>query len=76
MRFLHECPWERLELLRNLIPNIPFQMLLRGANAVGYSSFPDNVIYKFVFLEIFKKVLDFANWLSKVESTFFEFSIH
>lgn len=46
MRFLHECPWERLETLRKLIPNIPFQMLLRGANAVGYSSFPDNVIDK------------------------------
>lgn len=47
MRFLHECPWERLETLRKLIPNIPFQMLLRGANAVGYSSFPDNVVNKF-----------------------------
>ena len=34
MRFLHECPWERLERLREIIPNIPFQMLLRGANAV------------------------------------------
>ncbi len=38
MRFLHECPWERLETLRTLTPNIPFQMLLRGANAVGYSN--------------------------------------
>ena len=46
MRFLHECPWERLETLRELIPNIPFQMLLRGANAVGYTSYPDNVVYK------------------------------
>ncbi|KAK6013458.1 putative pyruvate carboxylase, partial [Ostertagia ostertagi] len=44
MRFLHECPWERLETLRQLIPNIPFQCLLRGANAVGYSNYPDNVI--------------------------------
>ena len=34
MRFLHECPWERLELLREQMPHIPFQMLLRGANAV------------------------------------------
>ncbi|XP_018647845.1 putative pyruvate carboxylase [Schistosoma mansoni] len=47
MRFLHECPWERLEQLRNIIPNIPFQMLLRGANAVGYKNYPDNIIYKF-----------------------------
>ncbi|XP_064483747.1 pyruvate carboxylase, mitochondrial-like isoform X2 [Ornithodoros turicata] len=47
MRFLHECPWERLREMRQLIPNIPFQMLLRGANAVGYTSYPDNVVYKF-----------------------------
>uniref|UniRef100_A0A914NG40 Pyruvate carboxylase n=1 Tax=Meloidogyne incognita TaxID=6306 RepID=A0A914NG40_MELIC len=46
LQFLHECPWERLETLRRLIPNIPFQMLFRGANAVGYSSYPDNVIDK------------------------------
>lgn len=48
MRFLHECPWERLETLRQLIPNISFQCLLRGANAVGYSNYPDNVIDKWV----------------------------
>ncbi|PAA59692.1 hypothetical protein BOX15_Mlig018529g2 [Macrostomum lignano] len=47
MRFLHECPWDRLEELRKRIPNIPFQMLLRGANAVGYTNYPDNVVYKF-----------------------------
>ncbi|CAD5229309.1 unnamed protein product [Bursaphelenchus okinawaensis] len=52
MRFLHECPWERLEQLRKLVPGIPFQMLLRGANAVGYSSFPDNVIDKFCELAV------------------------
>lgn len=52
MRFLHECPWERLELMRKQIPNIPFQMLLRGANAVGYTSYPDNVIYKFCDLAV------------------------
>jgi pyruvate carboxylase len=46
LRFLHECPWERLEDMRKLIPNIPFQMLLRGANAVGYTNYPDNVVYK------------------------------
>ena len=44
MRFLHEDPWQRLRELRGLIPNICFQMLLRGANAVGYASYPDNVI--------------------------------
>ena len=38
--FLHESPWERLDVLRKAIPNIPFQMLLRGANAVGYTNYP------------------------------------
>lgn len=47
MRFLNECPWERLEQLREAVPNVPFQMLLRGANAVGYTNYPDNVVYKF-----------------------------
>jgi pyruvate carboxylase len=48
MRFLHEDPWRRLCDLRQRIPNICFQMLLRGANAVGYTSYPDNVIIEFV----------------------------
>ncbi|KAG5185416.1 pyruvate carboxylase mitochondrial precursor, partial [Tribonema minus] len=45
--FLNECPWDRLAQLREAVPDIPFQMLLRGANAVGYTSYPDNVVYKF-----------------------------
>jgi pyruvate carboxylase len=48
MRFLHEDPWQRLRELRGRVPNICFQMLLRGANAVGYASYPDNVIHEFV----------------------------
>lgn len=48
MRFLYEDPWERLKQLRKLVPNIPFQMLLRGANGVAYSSLPDNAIDHFV----------------------------
>jgi pyruvate carboxylase len=47
LRFLREDPWERLERLRELVPNVPFQMLLRGANAVGYTSYPDNVVRRF-----------------------------
>ncbi|KAJ3057124.1 pyruvate carboxylase [Rhizophlyctis rosea] len=47
MRFLWEDPWDRLTTLRKLVPNIPFSMLLRGANAVGYTSYPDNLIYAF-----------------------------
>ena len=48
MRFLQEDPWERLAELRAAIPNIAFQMLLRGANAVGYTNYPDNVVAEFV----------------------------
>ncbi|KAF4554070.1 Pyruvate carboxylase-like protein 2 [Elsinoe fawcettii] len=47
MRFLYEDPWDRLKRMRKLVPNIPFQMLLRGANGVAYSSLPDNAIYHF-----------------------------
>ncbi|RLV91405.1 Pyruvate carboxylase [Spathaspora sp. JA1] len=48
MRFLYEDPWVRLRKLRAAVPNIPFQMLLRGANGVAYSSLPDNAIDHFV----------------------------
>lgn len=47
MRFLHEDPWQRIRKLRKAVPNIPFQMLLRGANGVAYSSLPDNAIDHF-----------------------------
>lgn len=68
MRFLHECPWERLRQMREKVPNIPFQMLLRGANAVGYTSYPDNVVQEFCRLackngmDIFR-VFDSMNYL-------------
>jgi pyruvate carboxylase len=48
MRFLHEDPWLRLRQLRERIPNVCFQMLFRGSNAVGYSNYPDNVVAGFV----------------------------
>ncbi|MFN3652724.1 MAG: pyruvate carboxylase [Armatimonadota bacterium] len=48
MRFLFEDPWERLAQLRERVPNVLFQMLLRGANAVGYTNYPDNVVREFV----------------------------
>ena len=47
MRFLYEDPWDRLRKMRRAVPNIPFQMLLRGANGVAYSSLPDNAIFHF-----------------------------
>lgn len=50
MRFLDECPWERLRALREACPNVCLQMLIRGANGVGYTSYPDNVVREFIFL--------------------------
>ena len=50
MRFLDECPWERLRRLRAACPDVCLQMLIRGANAVGYTSYPDNVVTEFVRL--------------------------
>ena len=48
MRFLLEDPWQRLRKLREAIPNICFQMLLRASNAVGYTAYPDNVVREFM----------------------------
>ncbi|CAM3518501.1 pyruvate carboxylase [Tsukamurella ocularis] len=48
LRFLHEDPWERLALLRDAVPNICLQMLLRGRNTVGYTPYPDRVSRAFV----------------------------
>ncbi|HWQ51637.1 MAG TPA: pyruvate carboxylase, partial [Terriglobales bacterium] len=71
-RFLHESPWERLELLRERIPNIPFQMLLRGSNLVGYANYPDNLVRAFVKsaaetgIDVFR-VFDSLNWIPGME---------
>src|SRR4051812_14556721 len=48
MRFLQEDPWDRLDKLRDRIPNILFQMLLRASNTVGYTNYPDNVVKAFI----------------------------
>lgn len=67
-RFLKEDPWERLTMLREKIPNILFQMLIRGANAVGYKNYPDNVIRRFVKesaksgIDVFR-IFDSLNWI-------------
>lgn len=50
MRFLDECPWERLREIRKACPDVCLQMLIRGANAVGYTSYADNVVTEFVRL--------------------------
>jgi pyruvate carboxylase len=47
-RFLYEDPWDRLRQMRKKAPNILLQMLIRGANAVGYTSYPDNVVKNFI----------------------------
>ena len=71
-RFLHESPWERLEILRKKIPNTLFMMLLRGANAVGYTNYPDNVVREFIKesakagIDVFR-VFDSLNWMPNVE---------
>ena len=68
MRFLKEDPWQRLAQLRALIPNILLQMLLRGANGVGYTSYADNVVQFFVKqaatagVDLFR-VFDALNWV-------------
>lgn len=68
MRFLCESPYQRLRDLRQRIPNILFQMLLRGANGVGYSNYPDNVIRGFIRhaaesgMDVFR-VFDSLNYL-------------
>ena len=72
MRFLKEDPWERLAQLREKIPNILFQMLLRGSNAVGYTSYPDNVVKGFINesaaagIDLFR-VFDSLNWVPNME---------
>lgn len=71
-RFLHESPWERLTELRKKIPNVLFQMLIRGANAVGYKNYPDNVIREFIResakngMDVFR-IFDSLNWLKGME---------
>ena len=71
MRFLDECPWERLTQLRSRLPNHLLQMLLRASNAVGYTNYPDNVITAFVHhsarsgIDLFR-VFDPLNWVENM----------
>ncbi|MFS8045096.1 pyruvate carboxylase [Rhizobium sp. BR 314] len=71
MRFLTEDPWERLSLIREGAPNLLLQMLLRGANGVGYTNYPDNVVKYFVRqasrggVDLFR-VFDCLNWVENM----------
>ncbi len=71
MRFLKECPWKRLELIREAVPNTLLQMLLRGSNAVGYAAYPDNLIEQFIIkawetgIDVFR-IFDSLNWVENM----------
>jgi pyruvate carboxylase len=71
MRFLNECPWQRLHELRTAMPNLLLQMLLRSANAVGYTNYPDNVVRYFVNqaarsgIDLFR-IFDSLNWVENM----------
>jgi pyruvate carboxylase len=71
MRFLNECPWDRLGKMREAVPDIPFQMLLRGANGVSYKAVPDNAVFEFCRLaqqhgmDIFR-VFDSLNYIENM----------
>ncbi|MCQ2002394.1 pyruvate carboxylase [Rhizobium sp. NRK18] len=71
MRFLTEDPWERLSMVREAAPNLLLQMLLRGANGVGYKNYPDNVVKYFVRqaakggIDLFR-VFDCLNWVENM----------
>ncbi|MEQ8663035.1 MAG: pyruvate carboxylase, partial [Gammaproteobacteria bacterium] len=71
MRFLHECPWARLRAIRQRMPNIMTQMLLRASNGVGYTNYPDNVVRYFVQqaagngIDVFR-IFDSLNWVENM----------
>jgi pyruvate carboxylase len=71
MRFLSEDPWERLAKIRERVPNLLLQMLLRGANGVGYTNYPDNVVKAFVRrtaeagMDLFR-IFDCLNWVENM----------
>jgi pyruvate carboxylase len=70
-RFLQECPWQRLRDIRERMPNIMTQMLLRASNGVGYTNYPDNVVQHFVKtaassgVDVFR-VFDSLNWVENM----------
>ncbi len=74
LRFLKECPWDRLVQFRKAIPNTLLQMLFRGSNAVGYSAYPDNLIESFIVkawetgVDVFR-IFDSLNWLKGMEQS-------
>lgn len=74
MRFLKEDPWVRLQLIREKIPNVLLQMLLRGSNGVGYKAYPDNLIVSFIEksweagIDLFR-IFDSLNWIENMRTS-------
>lgn len=72
MRFLKECPWERLQLFRDAMPNMLQQMLIRSSNAVGYTAYPDNLVEEFIEqagkhgVDVFR-IFDSLNWFEAMK---------
>lgn len=73
MRFLNENPWDRVRRLKEVMPNTPFQMLLRAQNVVGYKHYPDDVLQAFVVhakdagIEVFR-IFDALNDVRNMEA--------
>lgn len=71
LRFLKECPWDRLQQLREMLPNLLLQMLLRASNGVGYANYPDNAVRFFIKqaalngVDLFR-VFDSLNWVENM----------
>jgi pyruvate carboxylase len=74
MRFLHEDPWARLQMLRKAMPNVLTQMLIRSSNAVGYTAYPDNLVERFIEeswnngLDVFR-IFDSLNWFDSMKTS-------
>jgi oxaloacetate decarboxylase alpha subunit len=84
LRFLNECPWERLRSLRVRVRNTPLQMLLRGQNLLGYRHYPDDVVKAFVkyavqdgirIVRIFDALNDVRNMRTAIAATL-EYGAH
>ena len=70
MWFMHECPWERLKTLREKVLDVPFQMMLYGANTGGYTNYPDKIVHK-LFKQAYKsgvEVFHIFNYLNYTEN--------
>ncbi|MDO4975624.1 MAG: pyruvate carboxylase [Eubacteriales bacterium] len=71
-RYLKESPWKRLALLRERMPNVMIQMLLRSSNVVGYNAYPDNVVEKFIKVSAYRgidiyRIFDSMNWIENMK---------